>query len=335
MLHALPSPTRVRLPRKPGNAAKAGRKSALAREVEEEPLSQVQLAQQVQPVQPVQQEQQMQPAQLALETAVTAPQAPEPPHLFVEPEPEVATARTSLVLRRDSGDLAKVMRQRRKSCEAWESAPCSSTADTSAAHAPPELRAAETVLPSTRWDSSDLMEVMRQRREGCKEWESAPNSSTADILASHAPTDDQILPVQYGPAASPMRRRRNADFADVMRQRRESCGHEMLQSPFVLRQTPGRATSVESSPTASPVVRMQFGLLDMGTPQATGGFLEPMDLSKCFPQASPREKVDAEAPLVPSVHVVKQASAAGAEEITLNREERVTARQSMQAKAAA
>mmetsp|Transcript_23401 Transcript_23401/g.44887 ORF Transcript_23401/g.44887 Transcript_23401/m.44887 type:complete len:506 (+) Transcript_23401:37-1554(+) len=116
---------------------------------------------------------------------------PEQKAPFEEAEPEQRAA----VIRRNSCDLAEVMRQRREVCNTWESAPDGSTADTGAIESeaggvtPAGSGAASTLefpvtsSPKVRRLSVDLAEVMRQRRHVCTEFESAPLDSTADTTA--------------------------------------------------------------------------------------------------------------------------------------------------------
>jgi hypothetical protein len=111
---------------------------------------------------------------------------------FEEAEPE----QKAVVIRRNSCDLVEVMRQRREVCNTWESDPDCSTADTGATEtevggvtptATPTASGAAstsafhvTTSPKLRLESSDLAEVMRQRRQVCQEFNSESPDSAAD-----------------------------------------------------------------------------------------------------------------------------------------------------------
>jgi hypothetical protein len=165
---------------------------------------------------------------------------------YQEEEPEKVT-----VVRRSSCDLAEVMRQRREVCNTWESAPDDCTANTShradlsegggatptgAVSTSAQFHVASS--PKVLRGSGDLRDLMRKRKEVCKEFESAPIDSTADTTAlseeaavpGHVQKDMTTAesPATASPTAPAFRGR--DDFLKVMQKRRESCTEFRLQA---------------------------------------------------------------------------------------------------------
>jgi len=162
----------------------------------------------------------------------------------MEPFQDAVPEQKAAVLRRGSGEFAEVMRRCREGCNTWESVPDDSTADISdvggamplgsgAASAASEFHV--TGSPAVRRGSSDLREVMRQRRQVCEEFTSATLDSMADTTAleqAAAPGHDMAAPVQKDmaiaenpPTASAPSSifRGKDDFVKIMKKRRESC----------------------------------------------------------------------------------------------------------------
>jgi len=180
----------------------------------------------------------------------------------MEPFQEAGPEQKVAVIRRGSGELAEVMRRCREGCTTWGSAPDDAAADSSdsGCGTPVGSGAVSTAefhvtsSPAVRRGSSDLREVMRQRRQVCEEFESAPLDSTADttalmqavprpvqkdmtiaespLTASPVPVQKDVTIAENPLTASPQAPsfRGKDDFVKVMQKRRESCTEFRMQA---------------------------------------------------------------------------------------------------------
>lgn len=128
-------------------------------------------------------------------------EAPEPEPMFPANSPSSAL-RGAGELREIIGHngLSEVLRQRRATCKEWESVPDGSTADTwesAPGGSTADLRASTPPAPShvVRRSPSDLMEVMRRRREGCVEWQAA-DAAAGPVAGSPEPLPEGLLALE-------------------------------------------------------------------------------------------------------------------------------------------